>query len=197
MQVEPLIPRRRFLKIGLALGITSVAAPLGVYRYFFNVKKHYATPFGTLLVLNKRQAEILDAACRVILPQNKLGEQVYKDVVKRLDEELFFVEKKIQTDFKLALDSLQFMPLLFSELAFFTHLPESKQQKIFKDAMGSSTDLIRVVANNIRALLFIVFYGLEVSWPAISYDGSYSDLPALNGEQRIFYAETTARHSYE
>jgi len=197
MQVEPLIPRRRFLKLGLACGITSIVAPFGVYQYFFKVKAHYATPYGTLLVLNKRQAEILYAASEVVLPESINSKDVLKNVVKRLDEELFFVDKQIQSDFRLALDSLQFLPLVFGKLSSFTYLSKPEQLMVYKGAMGSSSDLIRVVANNIRALLFVVFYGLDVNWEEIAYDGSFSGLAPIESVQRKYYEEATIRKGYE
>lgn len=113
MQLEPL-SRRRFLKLGIAVGV-GVAAIAAFRSSIFKQKNHLAaTPYGNLLVLDAAQATTFYAYAEAVLPNAKgFPTALQANLIQRLDEELYFVAPAIRSDAKLVIDALEWLPMVY------------------------------------------------------------------------------------
>ncbi|MDF1630604.1 MAG: hypothetical protein P1U78_12485 [Alcanivoracaceae bacterium] len=169
----------------VALGSAATFVFVGGRSEVYDAGKH-----GRLLVLKKSNAETLLAMIQAILPQAKAADEpLHLQVMARIDEELYFVDKKIREDFCLALDVLEFLPTVLGEFSRFSTLGLSERQQFLSTTKNTRNDIVRAVIHNCRSLPMYIYYGLETSWQDIGYDGSFSKMTPLMSEQRRYYAE--------
>ena len=188
MQLEP-IPRRKLLKIG-ALSAVALGSATALMMGGRGAGKLTLAEYPQLLVLSKDNARTLLAMVQVVLPRSHVANvALHHQVLSRIDEESFFIDSKIQQDFCLALDVLEYLPVVFGKFSRFSHLSLVEREAFLSAMHGTRIDTLRAVVNNCRLLPLYVYYGLEASWASIGYDGAFSKIKPLVSEQRHYYAE--------
>ena len=194
MQLEP-IPRRKLLKLG-AFGAVALGAATALMFGNGDTDELATSEYPTLLVLSKDNAKTLLAMLQVVLPRSRVADDVLRlQVLSRIDEEFYFIDDKIKEDFCLALDVLEYLPIVAGQLSRFSKLSLSERE-VFLTAMHTTRiDILRAIVNNCRLASLYVFYGLEQSWESIGYDGAFSKAKPLVSGQRQYYAEQVKRKS--
>lgn len=194
MQLEP-IPRRKLLKLGAisAVALGSAAA------FMFSgggVGERTTSEYPPLLVLSKGNSQTLLAMVEVVLPGSQVANgALQRQVLSRIDEEFYFIDAKIQDDFCLALDALEYLPIVFGKFSRFSKLSYAEREVFLSEMQKTGIETVRAVVNNCRLVPLYIYYGMEESWAAISYDGAFSRIKPLVSEQRLYYAEQVKRKS--
>ena len=188
MQLKP-IPRRRLLKFG-ALGVVALGTAGGLMFAGGKSVEYDADKHGRLLVFNNDQASTLLAISQAVLPGSTHADgAIHHKVLSRIDEEFYFINAKTREDFCLALDVLEYLPVVYGHFARFSRLSLSERQDFLSGMQDTRSDLLRAVIHNCRLVPLYIYYGLEASWDAIGYDGAYARLEPVMSEQRQYYAD--------
>ncbi len=145
-----------------------------------------------LLVFNGQQARVLAAIAEACLPAQGTSDQVTK-IVRRLDEELYFVSPMIREDFKLALDVMQYLPIAYGCFSRMTAMNPQDRVRFLTSVQHTRIEAIRAVVNACRMAIMISYYDLESSWSAIGYDGTFSGSPQVESVQRAHYRQRTTK----
>jgi len=186
-----MIPRRRLLKLAVASPLVISAATQVACGFIQRGSEDISfTQFGTLLTFNHEQANTLFAfseACLALEP----GEIIDTNVIARLDEEFYFVSSFIRSDFKLALNVMEYLPIVYGSFSRFSKLSTIQREDLLDKFSHTKSDTVRAVIHNLRMAVMLTFYGHESSWSAIKYDGSFSNIPAQQSTQRKHYQERT------
>ena len=188
MQLEP-IPRRKLLKFG-AFGAVALGSA-GAFMFTGGQPTKYdAGKYGRLLVFSNDNAQTALAMTRVVLPTSRLTDDaLHHQVISRMDEELYFVDSKIREDFCMALDVLEYLPVLYGHFSRFSRLTLPERQAFLSGMQDTRSDMVRAVVHNCRVLPLYIYYGLESSWDAIGYDGAFASVEPLMSTQRQYYAD--------
>ena len=133
MHLQP-IRRRRLLKLG---ALSAVA--LGTAGTFMFARRHGSghdtSGYGPFLVLDDDHVRTLRALTDVVLPTAVAGDDaLHRKVIARIDEEFYFVDGKIRDDFRLALDALEYLPVMYGRFSRFSWL-ETDARRAFLDDM--------------------------------------------------------------
>lgn len=184
------LPRRRFLKLSVLSGSTLIAASqIGCSTQDTSID--YLKQ-SKLLVLDNKEASIIMSIAEAILPsKSTLPSAEQALVVERIDEELFFVSQSIQDDFKLALNVVNTMPVLYGYFSFFTNLSKEDRLVCFQKLQNTRFDSIRAASNAARMLINLVYFSHPSTWNSIGYDGAFAKIPELMSEQRTYYKQLT------
>ena len=188
MQLEPM-PRRRLLKLGAFSLVALGSAATFVFVRGESVE-YDSAEHGRLLVLSDNNASTLLAMTQAVLPPSRATDRaLHQQVISRIDEELYFVDKKIREDFCLALDVLEYLPLMSAHFSPLSKLSLVERKDYLASMQGTRSDIVRAVLHNTRLLPLYVYYGLEPSWQEIGYDGPFARMEPLMSEQRQHYAD--------
>jgi len=189
MKHSPLFTKRRFLKFSL-LGVAGAATLVAGAGAYITQTNRYRHRYGQLLVVDGHLADIAHTLAEACVP-NRPGfpdiEQA--EVVKRLDEELFFVSDHISSDLKAAFYLLEMFPLAYGHLSRFSRLTVQERKQVLTAASDTQDDTLRAVIANLSAMMRWYYYGHPSTWKAIGYDGPFMNLPEKHSEQRIHYAK--------
>lgn len=184
--------RRKFLKYSL-LGIGGVlgASALGTGIFLSN---KYSEKYGKLLVFDGHLTDILHAFAEVAVPPAKMGfpSAEEAEVVKRMDEEFFFSNEHIQSDFKAILYLIEAMPIANGYFSRFSRLTKEQQLEFLEKMQNTENDLYRVAIANARMTVRMMYYGHPSTWKAIGYDGPHGGVPEVISEQRLYYKKLTS-----
>lgn len=188
MQLEPM-PRRKLLKWGV-FGVVALGSATTFMLGDRGGDERAAGESLSLLVFNRDHAQTLLAMLQMVLPSSHVtNAALHNQVLSRIDEEFYFVDGKIQADFCLALDVLEYLPILFGHFSRFSKLSRVDRDEFLARMQNTRSDTFRAVINNCRLFPLYVYYGLEVSWQTIGYDGPFSRIKPVVSEQRQFYAD--------
>lgn len=191
------LPRRRFLKIGLA-AVAGLAAVGGGAVWLMSGGDEDLSPketgFGKLLVLDPKRADIFHAFAEAALPKEE-GFPTAREaqVVERLDEELYFVDASIRGDVKMVIDVFNLLPFFYGRFSTFTSLEPEDRTAFLKETQATKSDTVRVVVNALRMGALMMYYGHESTWNVIGYDGPHGGLEPIMNAQRTHYAQRTGR----
>jgi hypothetical protein len=195
MKHSPLFTKRRFLKFSL-LGVAGAATLVAGAGAYITQTNRYRQRYGQLLVVDGHLADIAHTLAEACVP-NRPGfpdiEQA--EVVKRLDEELFFVSDNISSDLKAAFYLLEMFPLAYGHMSRFSRLTVQERKQVLTAASDTQDDTLRAVIANLSAMMRWYYYGHPSTWKAIGYDGPYMNLPEKHSEQRIHYAQLVSSAS--
>lgn len=195
MKHSPLFTKRRFLKFSL-LGVAGAATLVAGAGAYITQTNRYRQRYGQLFVVDGHLADIAHTLAEACVP-NRPGfpdiEQA--EVVKRLDEELFFVSDNISSDLKAAFYLLEMFPLAYGHLSRFSRLTVQERKQVLTAASDTQDDTLRAVIANLSAMMRWYYYGHPSTWKAIGYDGPFMNLPEKHSEQRIHYAQLVSSAS--
>ena len=192
--IQQPLPRRRFLKLFATAGAVATSAglalQLGGCSDSEQLLKTYTTQFGTLLAFNENQANTLFALAQSFV-NNPTDPSQIVTLVKRLDEEMHFVQQSISDDFKLALDFLEYLPLAYGEFSRLSRMSSEQRTTFISSIQSSSIEAVRVAVSGCRMLVFVCYYSQDASWASIGYDGPHSKIPEKLSPQRLHYQQLT------
>lgn len=165
------LSRRRLLQVsgaaGLALAGGSVFVMWGSSGHYRRLLPSGATP----RVLSEKEMAILAAFCDRILPDAP-GHLTARDarLADRIDRELTFHGRRMQSDLKAALLVLEHGGWLHASPTRFTKLA-SGEMDAYLARMADGGDLERQVFNGLRVLALFFYYCDQRTWPGIHYVG--------------------------
>ncbi len=189
MKHSPLFTKRRFLKYSL-LSIAGAATLVTGAGAYITQTNRYAERYGKLLVLDGHLADIAHTLAEACVPGRPGFPDIEQaEVVKRLDEELFFVSDNIGSDLKAAFYLLEMLPLAYGHLSRFSRLTVEERKKLLTQATDTQDDTVRAVLTNLSAMMRWYYYGHPSTWKVIGYDGPFMGLPEKHSEQRVLYAK--------
>lgn len=179
--------RRKFLKYSL-LGVGGLIGIGGIGATVFLSNK-YNEKYGKLMVFDGHLVDILHTFAEAAMPKPINGFPTIEEaeVVRRLDEELFFADSNIQSDFKALLFLIEAMPMANGYFSRFSRLPKEKRIEFLEKMQTTETDIYRVAIANVRMLTRMVYYNHPSTWKAIGYDGPHGNIPEVVSEQRAYY----------
>jgi hypothetical protein len=193
MRQSALFTKRRFLKFSL-LGIGgAVATAAGVGAYITQTNQ-FRTRYGKLLVLDGHLADIAHTMAEASVPTGRPGFPTIEqaEVVKRLDEELYFASDSIGGDLKAAFYLLEMLPMAYGHASRFSRLTLAERKALLLEATDTKDDTVRAVIANLSATMRWYYYGHPSTWKVIGYDGPFMNLPEQKSEQRVLYARLIA-----
>lgn len=181
--------RRRALKLsllaggGLLAGLT--ALKLTPLRF---------ADYGKLQLLSVSEADVLYAFAEAILPSGNGWPTIEQtQLIQRVDEELFFIDTASSTDFKALLMLIEILPFKVGTMSRFTRLSKQERLAFLKASSKDDDDpLSNVAMNGPRSMLNYLYYGHELTWSKVGYDGPFGNLPQRLGEQRLYYRDLKA-----
>ncbi|EMJ90663.1 hypothetical protein [Leptospira alstonii] len=175
------ISRRKLFGFGLG-GLFSI----GIGAFFLSRSKNRS--FAKTLFFSASEIEFLSAYSQTLLPQEPGFPDLEKaEVIRRLDEEFFFVDPSISDDFKSLILILEYLPLVTGYWSRFSKLDEKDRKNFLHSLESTESDTIRAALANLKLPIFLVYYGHESSFKAISYDGPFGNPPEKLSESRIYY----------
>jgi hypothetical protein len=171
-----LIKRKNFLLGSLgALGVYFVLSPF--------VGRTVRTLF-----LSKNQSEVLLAYLSAILPLPFSKNDAHKQaLLQRIDEELFFVNESIQSEFYSGILLLEFYPWLLGYWSSFSNLETQDALECIENGLKSASLSVRAAFSSVRMLCYLVHYGQKEPWKDIKYDGPFGSFPQKISESRAYY----------
>ena len=173
--------RRKFLMWNL-LGVGGI---LGGTTFWSYMSRRYPEP---LPGLGNYAGSVLFSFCEAILPESDVRKGVRR-ALRRLDEELFFVEESIRSDFNSALILLDLLPLKYGYFSRFGGLSPEVRRDFLKELTDTESDLERTAYSSLRMAVFMIYYGQEETWSEIGYEGPYTGKKQYLTESRKYYRE--------
>lgn len=192
------LPRRRLLKLFVKSGSLLGAGLLGSQMSGCGDRASphsgqgdvYKTGFGNLLVLNQDRASALYAFAEACVPNSR--DQIRQaQVLPRIDEELYFVSTQIREDFLLALDVLEYLPLVYGFFSRFTRLNLPERERFLRGLQNTRINTVSAVISACRMAVMMMYYGHDSTWNDIHYDGTFARLPQIESAQRAHYRRLT------
>ncbi|MCW7488479.1 hypothetical protein [Leptospira meyeri] len=135
------------------------------------------------------ETKTVAAFSEVVLPIIEPGMPNLEEtnVMRRLDEELYFVSEEIQEDFHSAVMVLEYLPIFYGHFSFFSNLSREKREELLSLWAETDSDIVRAVVGNLKLLVCLVYYGHKSTWEQISYPGPFANPPEKWSEARIHY----------
>ncbi|MBM9576625.1 hypothetical protein JWG45_05595 [Leptospira sp. 201903070] len=175
------ISRRKLFGFGLG-GLLSVGIGALLCR------RSYSVAAPKTLFFSESEAQFLQAYSQTLLPPENGFPDIQKaEVVRRLDEEFFFVDSAITDDFKSLILILEFLPLVSGYWSRFSRLSEEDRAEFLRSKETTNSDTVRAALANLKMPVFLMYYGHESAFKAISYDGPFANPPEKLSESRIYY----------
>lgn len=180
------LSRRHFL-----IGVTATAgAALAVTGWWM---REAAAPLAGLpatICLSPQEAAVVHAVAEAVLPPPggafpDIGQAC---VVKRFDEELYFVNEDVQSDVRAALKLLEVLPLLYGHARPIMRLGLAQRREALEKAFQSRVEVVRAASSSLRLVVAFFYYAHPSTWAATGFDGTFSKIAPQMSEQRQFYA---------
>jgi len=195
------LPRRRLLKLFASTGgvISALATTQLASCSFTNHEKDtkqtvYNTSFGLLLVMDEQRAKLLFSFAEACVSNSESA--IYKaEVIQRIDEELYFVSTDISDDFLLALDVLEYLPLVYGCFSRFSQMPLLEREQWLVSMQQTRINTVSAVISACRMTVMLMFYGHESTMLVTGYDGTFSKMPQIMSSQRRKYKSLTRQVS--
>lgn len=169
------VTRRKALKwLGIGAGSAVGIAAVGVGGLF--ALRGCAPAVAGLRVLSAQGYRTLNALIEVLVPAGgAFPERADGDRLARLlDSFLADEPEQTQDDLTLALDLVEFGPVLFDlRTATFSHLSAEEQQAHWEGWGASDSLTRRKVFVAFRKFVMLVFYDDPAIWPRIGYPGPF------------------------
>lgn len=185
MEQVSIISRREFFKASIFIGSSIV-----FNSCFRKIQENFQDK-GIFLVLNQQQRHTLRAFLEVLIPETNQIEEVFQAVIRRMDEELYFVDSEISESFQDALYFAEWYPFIQYKTIFsrLSSLNKNERLSFIQDSIQNQEGIVRTVYSNIKMVVYYVYYGLEYSWKDIGYDGPFGKFREKPFEMRAYYKE--------
>ncbi|EMJ81913.1 hypothetical protein LEP1GSC016_3817 [Leptospira borgpetersenii serovar Hardjo-bovis str. Sponselee] len=97
------------------------------------------------------------------------------------------MDPNISDDFRSLIFILEYLPLIKGYRSRFSRLSEENRKNFLLSQETTESDTIRAALANLKLPVYLVYYGHESSFEAISYDGPFGNPPERLSESRIYY----------
>ncbi|TGM23598.1 hypothetical protein EHQ82_05305 [Leptospira selangorensis] len=143
------------------------------------------------------EIKTITSFAEVVLPVSEPGMPTLKEasVMRRLDEELYFVSDEIQEDFHSAVMVLEYLPFFYGRFQGFSNLEEKERIRLLELWAETDSDTVRAVVGNLKLLVCLVYYGHKSTWNSISYPGPFANPPEKWSEARLHYQNSLKGNS--
>ncbi len=175
-----LLSRKGFLS-----GLGFSAMGLWLWACGNKVKEKY-------LYFSDSELEIMQVWSDSVLPVQEKGmpSADEAEVVRRLDEEFYFVSEEIQEEFHLAITALQYSPFFYGYFSRFSKMHRDDRIRFLKQTESTDSDTMRAVVGNLKLVTFLAYYGHKSTWQEIGFDGPFANPSEKWSESRIYYKKT-------
>ncbi|MCW7507426.1 hypothetical protein ND816_06250 [Leptospira levettii] len=138
---------------------------------------------------SESETKTVTSFAEVVLPIGETGMPNLEEasVMRRLDEELYFVSDEIQEDFHSAVLVLEYLPFFYGRFRCFSNLEPEERIRLLEIWAETDSDTVRAVVGNLKLLVCLVYYGHKSTWELISYPGPFSNPPEKWSEARLHY----------
>ncbi|GBF49974.1 hypothetical protein LPTSP4_14950 [Leptospira ryugenii] len=125
-----------------------------------------------------------------LLPLGYMEQPNYRNsVIQRVDEELYFVNESIQSEFDSAILLIEFYPWVLGYWSSFSKLKREEALECIQKGIQSKNLSVRAAFSSLRMLCYLVHYGQKESWKDIQYEGPFAAFPEKISESRAYYKE--------
>ncbi|WP_411824161.1 hypothetical protein [Leptospira sp. 'Mane'] len=143
------------------------------------------------LFFSDYELKILEAWCLAVLPDEKnMPDHNKAEVIRRLDEEFYFVSEEIREEFHMAIIGLDYLPFFYGSFSRFHKLTLENRISFLEKTKDTESDLVRAIIGNLKLVTFLAYYGHESTWKQIGYDGPFGNPPEKWSESRIHYKKS-------
>ncbi len=143
------------------------------------------------LFFSDYELKILEAWAIAVLPSQKnLPDFHQAEVIRRLDEEFYFVSEEIQEEFHMAILGLDYLPFFYGFFSRFHKLSADDRISFLEKTKDTDSDTVRAIIGNLKLVTFLAYYGHETTWKQIGYDGPFGSPPEKWSESRIHYKKS-------
>ncbi|MBI2390630.1 MAG: hypothetical protein HYV09_13655 [Deltaproteobacteria bacterium] len=169
----PALPRRRFLKLGLASGALFAAGGVGLgwmslgYGRFLDWRDRP-------IALSTKEFAIVKAIVRAFFPADvdlPSGESLR--IAQRVDEEIWAADPAVARDVTWGLQLLEHAPRLFGMRGRLTGMPEERAAEYLQHVLLGPNEPLRQIVLAIRQLTTLLYYANPSTWLPIGYDGPF------------------------
>lgn len=117
--------------------------------FLFRFSKSQSLP--KTLFFSISEVEFLSAYSQTLLPQESGFPDLEKaEVIRRLDEEFFFVDSNISDDFRSLIFILEYLPLVKGYWSRFSRLSEEDRKNFLLSQETTESDTIRAALTNLK-----------------------------------------------
>ena len=182
---------RRQLLVGL---VTCAGALAACGRRGPSARGRGSLDGAPMLVLSDAHAATLPALAEVVLPNEPGTPSIAgTGLIRRFDEEFYFVEESVRQDMLMALAVLEWQPLAAGHLHRFSRLDAAARSAVVERLLNSRFEVLRAIATSLRVAVLFFYYAHPATWPVTGFDGPFSHLAPQLSEQRLRYRQLTAR----
>jgi hypothetical protein len=181
------LTRRRLLQLGgVAGGALAVGSALLMRG---GGDEHYRAlaPQAVPKILSLKELGVLAAFCERICPPPDATHPGAKAlrVAERIDRELSFHPKKMQSDVQAALLVVEHGGVLHGSATRFTRLREAEQDLALERMAVHGNEVERQVMSSLKLLALFFYYCDDRTWKAIHYDGPFQPRKAPEADSRL------------
>lgn len=161
----------------------------GALGLYFVLSPYFGKRLKTLF-LSKNQSEVLWVYLSAVLPSGYTEQIEYRNtLIQRMDEELFFVNDSIQSEFDGAILLIEFYPWLLGYWSSFSKLNREDALETIRKGVQSKNLSVRAAFSSLRMLCYLIHYGQKESWKDIQYEGPFAAFPEKISTSRAYYKE--------
>lgn len=139
-------------------------------------------------ILSPQQAQIIMAACEVIIPGNP-DENLRLSIALNVDRYIYSLPDDLVSQLNLIFMAVEHFTFIDFQVKRFTKLSIANRETFLDKISKSNTDL-RLVYKILRELCMMGYYQTEISWKEIGYTGSI--IGTAERERQEKYATLTA-----
>jgi hypothetical protein len=171
--VSDVLPRRGFLKLGLAGGALFAAAGSGL-AWFRHGYGALLAPEDRPIALTTKEFAIAKSIVRALLPEDgdlPSGESL--GVAQRFDEELWAADPDVRSDLQWGLQLLEHAPRLHGLRGRLTEMSPDGAADYLARVLAGRHEALRQVVIATRQALHLFYYANRATWAAIGYGGPF------------------------
>lgn len=167
------LPRRGFLKLGVASGAVFAAAGAGLAWWSVGYAELLG-PEERPISLTAKELAIVKALVNALLPADgDLPSGVSLGIPQRVDEELWAADPAARSEIAWGLQLLEHLPRLYGLRGRLTELSPDGARDYLARVLAGPRESLRQVVLAMRQLLHLLYYAHRATWVAIGYGGPF------------------------
>lgn len=179
--------RRKFFKIGA--GGTLLLFGAGSLRWIAGGYSSQLKSEETPICLSAKEFIIARSILETLLPEEEgFPSGVSLGLAQRLDEEIWALSPRLQSDLKNGLQVLEHGTLFQGHMSRFSSLSIQDRRDCYEGYLTGSNDLLQQIASGLKVMVHFFYYTMPQVWPKIGYEGPFVQ-GAMPAPSRAAYAE--------
>jgi hypothetical protein len=167
------LPRRGFLKLGIASGAVFATAAAGLAWWSVGYAQLLG-PEERPIALTTKELAIVKALVNALLPADgDLPSGVSLGIPQRVDEELWAADPAVRSELAWGLQLLEHAPRLYGSRGRLTELSPDGARDYLARVLDGRRESLRQVVLAMRQLLHLLYYANRATWVAIGYGGPF------------------------